>query len=433
MISSSSTEASYKLSFVMKREDRTSIELLRTKEAPDDAVQFKIVKGSLTANNKFYNDFGDKPPLNFFKCYPIDSKQSNLVHGNGNDKESSLETDYAHPVVWGIVEVEKSQVEGAEVGTRYLAQLPIGNIVSFKGAKVDPENDQNLIVERPGVFAAYNVFQKWDHSDSTINEDLALACYPGIITGFGLNFNLRTNDYYGADAVVLTAASSKVSLALAIYLKHNSDDYPSTTKKIIGYTSEANKEFCRKTGLYDEVLGYEENLKPLTGNDEKAIKAAKSKFVVIDTSGKGDVYKRNSKEPNVEIVKLLSVGNASGTPNKESTFASFSIMGTAKMILALMGAPRFLHSWINPTVDIYLIFFDLDDLKAKWGNEKLKDTSNEYTRIFCEAVAKNEWISVRTCDTEESIQQGFSDICMGTIPPNETIVLDTTQAFAHRK
>ena len=417
------TKDKYIYTFVTKRENRESIELLRTEAATDDALVLKILKGSLTANNKFYNDFGEKPPLNFFKCYPIDSERSNLV--DNDDNEISLE-NYAHPVAWGIAQVEKSELEDVKVGTRYLAQLPIGDSVSFKGAKVDPDKHNALIIERSGVLAAYNVFQKWDYSDGNINEDLALACFPGIITGYGLNFNLRHNDYYGADAVVLTAASSKVSLALAIYLRHNSEEYPSTNKKIIGYTSESNKEFCQKTGLYDEVLGYEDTLKPLTG-------ATKSSFVVIDTSGKGSVYEQNSKEDNVKIVKLLSVGNASGTPDKQSTGSSFSIVSTFKLILGMLGAPRFLLSWLNPTLEIYFIALDLDELNALWGKDKAKATQDEYTKIFCDVVDKNKWISVRTCDTEESIQQGFSDICQGNVPPSETIVLEMTHALEHRK
>jgi len=232
--STTTTKDSYNYTFVTKRDDRKSIELLQTKTSSDDdndAIVLKIVKGSLTANNKFYNAFGDRTPLNFFKCYPIDSERSSLVNGNGNGNgndettTTDLEKEYAHPVVWGIAEVQESRLDDVTVGTRYLAQLPIGNSVSFRGARVDRENNDALVVERSGVLSAYNHFQRWNHSSDNhkINEDLALACFPGIITGFGLNFNLRHNDYYGADVVVLTAASSKVSLALAIYLRHNNN------------------------------------------------------------------------------------------------------------------------------------------------------------------------------------------------------------------
>jgi len=98
------TKDKYIYTFVTKRDNRESIELLRTKAATDDALVLKILKGSLTANNKFYNDFGEKPPLNFFKCYPIDSERSNLVDNDNN--EISLE-NYAHPVAWGIAQVKK--------------------------------------------------------------------------------------------------------------------------------------------------------------------------------------------------------------------------------------------------------------------------------------------------------------------------------------
>lgn len=442
-------------SYVMNRKDSTCIELLQTKDEStkngtekEAVIQFRILKGSLTANNKFYNDFGDKKPFEFFKCYPIDSKISSLVVASSPaDKDAkdddrsatNLEKDYVHPVVWGIIEVTKSRLDGVEVGSKYLAQLPIGESVSFSSAKVDPATNNSVIVDRPGVFPAYNIFKKWD-GDNEDYEDLALACFPGIVTGFGLNFNLRNHDYYGADAVVLTSASSKVALALAVYLKHNnSEDYPGTTKKIIGYTSESNKEFCEKTGLYDEVLGYEDTLKNLEsttgeiGDNNNKGKKNKMKYIVVDVSGRGEVYKRNVKEPNLEIVKVFAVGNTSNTSDDKSTFSILSMFGMAKMILTMMGAPSFFTSWMNPVVEPYLIMTDMAELKSKWGNEKLDTMQKDYTRIFCKAAASNGWISIRTCDTEESIQKAFSDIVQGLIPPSETIILDTIKAVAHRK
>lgn len=420
-------------SFVTKREDRTSIELLQTTASDskskgkndEDDIKFKILKGSLTANNKFYLDFGDKPPFHFFKCYPIVPEQSSLVSSSSNSNDDVVNNEnYAHPCVWGIAQVTESQLDNVQVGTKYIAMLPIGESVSFRTPRVDTEDDNVLIVDRPTTNPDYNVFRKLDDEDDEHYEDLALACSPGIITGFGLNFHLRNCDFYGADALVVTSASSKVALALAVYLKHN--DNP-VTKKIIGYTSESNEEFCRKTGLYDEIMGYEDAL-----NCERRAKK-KMKYVIVDIAGRGEVYNRNIQEPGIEIVKLLSIGNASGTANKQSTFASFSMIAKVKLVLTMMGAPSMFSSWMNPVQELYLIFNHMADLKKEWGAEKLRATLNEYERIFCKAATDEEWISVRTCDTEESIQKAFEEIVQGTVPPSETIILDVVKAVAHRK
>jgi len=444
--SKSTDEVSPVYSYVTKKDDRKSIELLKTTVAQTEdikgkdsgGIKFEILKGSLTANNKFYVDFGDKQPFNFFKCYPIDSKRSSLVSPSAVD--SSNVDDYAHPCVWGIAQVSESHLENVEVGTKFRAMLPIGESVSFQSAWVDKEDDNKLIIDRPTTNPAYNVFVKLSQNEVTDDEryeDLALACFPGILTGFGLNYNLRNQNFYGADVVVVTSASSKVALALALYLRHNNDNEESAkgVKRIIGYTSESNKEFCRRTGLYDEILGYDDALNTIDTSDEDGATKKAVKYVIIDIAGRGNVYNRIIQEPNVEIVKLLAVGNASATPDNESTFASFSFGATIKMVFAMMNILPWFSSWLNPTQELYFIFNDISDLQSKWGLQKLQTTMKEYERIFCKAatIPGKEWFSVRKCDNENSIQAAFHDIVQGTVPPSEAIILDVAKAVAHRK
>ena len=322
-------------------------------------------------------------------------------------------------------------MDNVEVGMKFRAMLPIGELVSFRTASLDSKDDTKLVVDRPETFPAYNVFTKLsdpDGGEGEKYEDLSLACFPGIVTGFGLNYNLRKHDFYGADVVVVTSASSKVALALALYLKHDDkdDEQPKVTKKIIGYTSESNKEFCLKTGLYDEIIGYDETLSTTT--------TAKTKYIFIDIAGRGQVYKQSIQDPNVEIVKLLTIGNSSSTPENESSFALFPMKAKIKMLLTMMNF-SWLSSWLNPVEELYLVFKDLEDLESEEGLEKMQTTLKEYERLFCKAasVPGKEWITVRSCDSEDSIQAAFRDIVKGTVLPSETIVLDVVKAVAHRK
>lgn len=187
--------------------------------------------------------------------------------------------------------------------------------------------------------------------------------------------------------------------------------------------------------MYDEIIGYDDVLKfestsTATGDcDSSGTK--ETKYVIVDVAGRGGVYNQHFQQVDVEIVKVLAIGNASATPDKESTFATFSLIASVKLILTMMGAPAILSSWMNPVQELYLIMNDMADLEKEWGPEKLRSTQNEYVQIFCKAAV--EWISVRTCDTEESVQNAFAEIVEGTVPPSETIILDAVKAVAHRK
>ena len=126
--------------------------------------------------------------------------------------------------------------------------LPIGESVSF--AKAEVKDDGNIVVDRPATFAAYNNYVKIDPDNAMASSeysDLALACMPGIVTGYGLYFRMLQ-----ANNIVVTSASSKVALAMALYMKNDAYKKFENTK-IIGYTSSSNIEFCKKTGLYDTV------------------------------------------------------------------------------------------------------------------------------------------------------------------------------------
>jgi len=414
-------------SFVTSKNDRKTIQLLQTPAAASinsgsstnsdgSVIKFKVLETSLSANNKFYLDFGEKPPFSFFKCYPV-MEGSQLV--DDNTKKDDDVKEYVHPAVWGICEViESNNIKDAPVGSVYRAMLPMGTSVEFEKAEREPTLD-NLIIHRPTTFAAYNSFSPIPtdsvcHPNQSKTCGISLTCFPGIITGFGLYFTIAKHaEYYSkkCNSVVITSASSKVALALALYLKHNN-----STKTIIGYTSNSNKKFCESTNLYDKILGYDDTL-PSDCQD----------VVMVDISGNGSLYKNNKKK----VVKLLVIGNSSGASDKESTFATFSMYATVKMVLTMMGN-GWLRSMMNPKQEIFLIFDIMNVLLKEWGKEKYAQTIEEYTKLFCD-TAMHQWdMTMRLCDTEETIQKAFEDIVEGNVPPIEYIILNTSKAVEHR-
>ena len=378
-------------SFVTHKNSCQKLELIETKHeeataaattteatsAAPAAFKCKILMTSLSANNKFYWSFGDKSPFHFFKAYPVAPNSQLVVQSsvpvqkegkeNGKDTSSSKmdESCYVHPPVWGLCEVTETNLDEVPVGSVYRALLPMATEVQFEKAHVDPIMG-TLVVHRPATLTAYNTMtpvpsdsvchpQQQHGGGQVSSSSLALTCYPGIITGFGLYFALKDVSFHGCDTIVVTSASSKVSLAFALYMKDNN-----AGKKVIGYTSAANKTFCESTGLYSRILTYEEAL-PTPENSETPT----ADVVMIEVSGRGQVYATNQSR----VKKLLSIGNASGVPDKDSTFASFTAYAKAKMMLTIMGAPKWIRSRMNPSQELFLIMDIMQELIEEWGKE----------------------------------------------------------------
>ncbi len=63
---------------------------------------------------------------------------------------------------------------------------------------------------------------------------------------------LADNDFFGAQNVILSSASSKTALGLA-WLLHGHRK----PMRVIGLTSAANADFVRSLGCYDEIVSYD--------------------------------------------------------------------------------------------------------------------------------------------------------------------------------
>ena len=91
--------------------------------------------------------------------------------------------------------------------------------------------------------------------DAMFREDKAdeYLLFRGLfLTSFLVDDYLADNDFQGATQTLVTSASSKTSISLAVCLSNRADH------KSIGLTSERNRSFVDGLGLYDQVLTYDE-------------------------------------------------------------------------------------------------------------------------------------------------------------------------------
>jgi hypothetical protein len=80
---------------------------------------------------------------------------------------------------------------------------------------------------------------------------------PLFTTSFLLDDLFSDNQFFGADSLVLTSASSKTALGMA-FLLHLNRDKRDHQYQIIGLTSPANVEFVKSLSCYDQVLSYDQ-------------------------------------------------------------------------------------------------------------------------------------------------------------------------------
>jgi hypothetical protein len=378
---------------------------------PKEGILLRINKIGLSANNKFYLAFGRNPTFQFFSAYPI-SDTATVI-----DSDAPSIASLVHPPAWGLATVVESTIPQVPVGSLYQGMLPLGSQVHFNS--VVPKEEGDFAIVRPKTLAAYNDFTKIDPV-STIGKgdekaDIALTCWPGIITGFGLYHELIRQNFYRSNheekrVVVLSSASSKVSLAAAFYLKQNND----LGVAVIGYTSDQNRDFCESTGLYDQVLSYNTDF-PET--DE-------AHYIFIDVAGRGEVYARNE----ASIVKALVIGNSQDVSDAASTSAQFGLVTKIKVMLMFMGLGS-IASYLRPKLDLFLIVDIRAALSKEWGHDGFKERSENAMQDFVTAAVDKKWIQRRSCTTLKSVREGYSDIVKGIVPPSEAIVLDVSKAL----
>ena len=166
-----------------------------------------------------------------------------------------------------------------------------------------------------------------------MKSDLALTSAPGALSGCMLYALLKAHDFYQGNSVVLTSASSKLSLATALLLKNERDS--SNLKRVIGYTSAGNIDFVKKTDIFDDVLAYDQNIEADEG----------LQHLLIDVAGDEVIY----KEIKDKLIKALAVGGTHSAA-ETATLKYFGLTGSVKMFIDMV-VPQSLKTWASKNLN----------------------------------------------------------------------------------
>ena len=228
----------------------------RDSEAPvlaDGQVLLAVEKYALTANNITYAVVGDG--FGYWNFFPTGDAEWGIVP------------------VWGFARVVASEHKNIAVGERVYGYLPMASHLLVTPANVQDGGFIDGAAHRQGLAIIYNQYHRLGTEEGVLEAERAIF-QPLFTTSFLIEHFMRSNDWFGAETLVMTSASSKTSLGLAMVAKNLSPEI-----RRIGLTSAGNAAFVQQSGLYDEVLTYDD----LTAGD------ADRPTVSVDFAGNGQL------------------------------------------------------------------------------------------------------------------------------------------------
>jgi hypothetical protein len=155
--------------------------------------------------------------------------------------------------VWGFAEVSASEVPELEAGTRVFGYLPPSSELLVTPVHVGAHGFTDASAHRAALPGAYN---RYAHTDAdplydAEHEDEQMLLRPLFLTSYLIDDFLDDSNFFGAEMVVLSSASSKTASALAfqLSLREGID--------VVGLTSARSAEFVRGLDVYDHVVSYD--------------------------------------------------------------------------------------------------------------------------------------------------------------------------------
>lgn len=327
-------------------------------ELANGEVDLAIQSFGLSANNVTYATIGEM--MGYWRFFPASEDGWGIVPA------------------WGFGEVVASSAAGVEPGERFYGYFPMAS-----GARmlVDAGGGGFTAVDehRRELPAIYNQYLRTPADAPHPDETLLLR--PLFATSFLIDAFLAEHDYFGAQAVVLSSASSKTAYGLAFVLAR-----AEASPEVIGLTSPANRAFVEALGLYDRVLTYD------------AIEFEQDALVFVDMAGDAAVRE--------------AVHRAAGDRLKHS--AIVGVTHWEQMAGSAEPLP-------GPAPEMFFAPAQIERLSALVGAQELQGRIGEAWRDFVAQVGG--WMDVEHSDGPDEIQRVWRALVDGKVDPRRGHVL----------
>ncbi|MET7861957.1 DUF2855 family protein [Micromonospora taraxaci] len=321
--------------------------------AADGEAVLRVDRVGVTANNVTYAVLGDA--MRYWEFFPPASR--------------GLGPQWGLPPLWGFAEVVASTVAGVEVGQRVYGYLPPAGHLLVRPDRVDASGFRDASPHRAELPSPYNAYRSTsgDPAYQPDQEDLLILFRPLFFTSFMLADQVVDNDFYGAESLLVSSASSKTAYAAAFELRGRGP-------RLVGLTSPGNLAFTRSLGCYDEVVSYD---------DVDGVDAVPT--VYLDLSGAPTTRAALRRHLGDRLVRDIAVGLTNQTPNADAA------------------------------EEVFFAPVQMRKRSQDWGREGLDRRFTEAWQRFTAVVGG--WLDVQVGVGPEALREAWIDVLAGRTPP----------------
>jgi len=350
--------------FLVKRDDLRECRIAES-PAPDISpgqALLRVKAFGMTANNVTYAVFGEA--MSYWDFFPA-------------------EEGWGRVPVWGFAEVERSEAEGVEPGTRVYGYLPPSSHLVVTPAKAGVGGLVDGSPHRAKLPSAYHRYlaTEVDPFYRADTEAMQMLLRPLFFTSWLIDDQLADEGLIGRGPVVISSASSKTAIAAAFLPARREE------AELIGLTSPRSAGFVEGLGIYDRVVPYD------------AIDTLeRGPATFVDIAGDGEVRLAVHTHYGDALVHSMAVG---------MTHWEGLRAGAAE----LPGpAPVF--------------FFAPDRVvkrSADWGRAGLESRVAEAWHPFCEWIGA--WLEPIPGEGFDAVRAAYLDVLEGRVDPSRAHVL----------
>jgi hypothetical protein len=354
--------------FLVKRDDLRECRVAESAlpEAGPGQALLRVDTFGLTANNITYAVMGEA--MSYWDFFPA-------------------QDGWGRVPMWGFAEVERSEAEGVEVGTRLYGYLPPSSHLLVTPANADEQGFVDGSPHRAALPPVYNRYMASgpDPFYRADTEEMQMLLRPLFFTSFLIDDQLDDDGLTERGPIVISSASSKTAIGAAYLLAQREG------VELVGLTSPRSVEFAEGLGIYGRTVAYDE-----IGSLDKG------PVTYVDVAGDGAVRQAVHNHFSDELAHSMAVG-----------VTHWEDFGSGQGELP------------GPTPRLFFAPDRVVKRSQDWGDDELMRRAANAWHPFCEWIEG--WLETIPGQGFGGVKHAYLDVIEGRVDPKAAHVI----SFAH--
>jgi Protein of unknown function (DUF2855) len=350
--------------FLVKRDD---LRQCRVAESPPPEIGpgqalLRVDTFGLTANNVTYAVMGEA--MSYWDFFPA-------------------EQGWGRVPMWGFAEVERSEADGVEPGTRVYGYLPPSSHLAVTPVDASEVGFVDGSAHRAALPSAYHRYPATgsDPFYRPGTEEIQMLLRPLFFTSFLIDDQLADEGLATRGPVLVSSASSKTALAAAFMLAQRDG------VELVGLTSPRSVEFVERLAIYDRTVAYD------------AIDSLeRGPATYVDIAGDGEVRQAVHSHFGEELLHSMAVG-----------VTHWEDLGAGAGDLP------------GPTPTLFFAPDRVVKRSQDWGRGGLETRVADAWHPFCEWTAG--WLKTIQGAGFDAVRDAYLDVLEGKVEPSKAHVL----------